>query len=313
MSPHPTRNVSEDWFRASEATGDFMGIRYGRISKSGEVEWFHVSHCECDGIGGFARLLREQGAEIPTLPETKHPCRGVLSPLWRLWRHREREENCAVRGDWLPLMPAEKNRSENAAWHLFTEEETQDIVGRSREQQCTVNSCLLHCLDQSVREEIRSPAKKIPWIIPVNLRGDVRYGDDAQNHVSGVEVRIAPDDSAQAIHRQILQRLKRGEHRANYLLLNIGGILSHRAKVKFLRKDRAKPAGNIGAFSNLGVWDFDGNATDDDGWVFCPPIVTGQRLSAGCVTVQGRLGLATQGISAQERMARWVRLVRRAR
>ena len=304
----PTLTASEAWFRASEAIGDLMGIRYGRIS-NGEVEWHEVSHCECDGIGGFARLLRAHGAEIPSLPETKHPCRGIFIPLWRLLRNRDNNDS-AMRSDWLPASPTDKNTAEEIAWHLFTKDETQSILKNCRSQNVTVNSQLLHCLDQAIRTEIRSPEKKITWVVPVNLRSDIRYADDTQNHVSCVEVNIAANDTPQSIQHQIHLRLKRGEHRANFLLLTIGGILSHQAKVNFLTKDRSKPAGNIGSFSNLGVWNFNEKISDSDGWIFCPPIVTGQRLGAGCVTFNGRLGIATQGNSPTERMQRWVENIR---
>ncbi|MDG2323631.1 MAG: hypothetical protein P8M08_08935, partial [Akkermansiaceae bacterium] len=59
-------------------------------------------------------------------------------------------------------------------------------------------------------------------------------------------------------------------------------------------RDRTKPAGNIGAFSNLGVWDPDKTIETSDCWLFCPPVVKGQLLGAGCVTFQGRLGLTIQ-------------------
>ena len=85
-----------------------------------------------------------------------------------------------------------------------------------------------------------------------------------------------------------------------------------------LSKDRAKPAGNIGSFSNLGVWDVGKTPASGDGWLFCPPVVTGQLLGAGCVTFQGRLGLAIQGHSclsstpsvAMGWMGRWLELIR---
>jgi len=294
-----------------------MGIRYGRISmETGEVQWFHVSHCECDGIGGFARLLRDRGAKNLTLPESKHPCRDIFLPLWRLLLHRGNDGPCAVRSDWLPAMSSEKTASEDVAWHLFTQDETQEILRKCREQQVTVNSTLLQLLDQTIRPEIRRPQHKITWIVPVNLRGDIHHADDTQNHVSCVEVRIAAGDTAASIQHQILQRLQRGEHRANHLLLTIGGVLSHKGKVRFLIKDRAKTAGNIGSFSNLGVWNLDERTSNEDAWVFCPPVVTGQLLGAGCVTFQGRLGLALQGnsaissASATQRIARWVSLIR---
>jgi hypothetical protein len=279
-----------------------MGIRYGRVPQgSVEVEWHFVSHIDCDGIGGFARLLRERGSEIGRLPESGHLCRDVVGPLWRLWRNGRNEGECADREDWKPSA-----RLGSVAWHLFTEEETRGIRDECRCLKVTVNSFLLKHLDQAVRPEIRRPGESIPWMIPVNLRGDIRYPDDTQNHVSCVEVRIAAEDGAEAIQRQILRRLERGEHRANFLLLTAGGLLGHESKVSFLKKDRAKPAGNIGAFSNLGVWE---GAGSRDGWVFCPPVVTGQLLGAGCVTFNGRLGLAAQGCSAVSWMDRWVALI----
>ena len=315
MSSHRKRNIAADWFRASAATGDFMGIRYGRVSvTTGDARWFHVSHCECDGIGGFARLLREQGADIPHLPETKTRCRGVILPLWRLWRDRRHSRPCAMRGDWQPAIPLGINRPEDVAWHLFTAEETLEIINRCRGMKVTVNSFLLRALDLAVRREIRRPEATIAWMIPVNLRGDVQYSDDTQNHVSCVDAHIAADDTPQSINHQILGRLRRGEHRANHLLLTLGGIMSHRAKVAYLKKERAKPAGNIGSFSNLGVWNPDAKTTGDDAWVFCPPVVAGQLLSAGAVTFHGRLGLATLGNSAAtpaaRRMDRWLEMIR---
>jgi hypothetical protein len=292
-----------------------MGIRYGRVPEgSGEVEWHFVSHIECDGIGGFARLLRERGVETGKLPETKHRCRLVLVPLLRLWRESRRQGECAVRGDWLVPDQGAAGISEAVAWHLFTEEETREMVARCRERGVTVNSFLLKHLDQAVRPQVIRPEATLPWIVPVNLRRNIRQSDDTANHVSGVEVRIASDDTVDAIQSQILRRLKRGEHRANQLLIMIGGILSHADKVSYLRKDRVKPTGNIGAFSNLGVWDVGAFPGSGDGWLFCPHVVTGQLLGAGCVTFRGRLGLTVQGCPAlsstpevaKEWMGRWV-------
>lgn len=304
MPTQSTHNASVAWFRASEAVGDFMGIRYGRIL-NGEVKWFDVSHCECDGIGGFARLLREHGVKNLELPQTKHPSLGILLPLWRLWRDKRNKEICAERADW-----KHESQPNHIAWHLFTESETKTILDHCRELKVTVNSHLLHALDRAVRPEVRRSDRKISWMIPVNLRGDISYPDDTENHVSCVETKVSPEDTPATIHDRILRQLRRGEHRANHVLLNIGRIFTHQGKVNLLKKDRTKPAGNIGAFSNLGVWNFD-QPTPEDGWVFCPPVVLGQLLGAGCVTFQGRLGLATQGNSGSEnvelRMQRWIK------
>ncbi len=290
-----------------------MGIRYGRVPQgSNEVEWHFVSHIDCDGIGGLGRLLRERGIGMAKLPETKHPCRGVIAPLWNLWRDSRKEVKCAVRADWLSLGRGTRI-PEAVAWHLFTVEETLEVVNRCRRTGLTVNSFLLKHLDHAVRPGIGKPEARLRWLIPVNLRGDIHYDDDTANHVSCVETCIAPDDSIEAIQADILRRLKRGEHRANHLLFMVGGLLSHEVKVDLLRRERAKRKGNIGSFSNLGVWEASGSC--GDGWVFCPPVVSGQLLGAGCVTFQGRLGMAIQSHSSSPAvvegwMTRWLDLIR---
>jgi hypothetical protein len=289
-----------------------MGIRYGRVAKeSNEVEWSFVSHCECDGIGGFVRLLRKHGAEIPELPETKYRCKGVIGPLWRFWQDCRREPICADRRDWQVTAPSGTGESTSVAWHLFTEEETQAIRERCRREGVTVNSLLLKYLDQAVRPEIRKPEATIPWMIPVNLRGDVRYADATENHVSCVDVRIAVDDSAASIQQQLRRRLARGEHRANEILLDVGRWMSHETKVRWMARNRSKAAGSIGAFSNLGEWDAEKKIDTGDSWLFCPPVVTGQLLGAGCVTFQNQLGLTIQGCpglaDASETTSTWMR------
>lgn len=290
-----------------------MGIRYGRVPQgSNEVEWHFVSHIDCDGIGGLGRLLRERGIGMAKLPETKHPCRGVIAPLWNLRRDSRKEVKCAVRADWLSLGCGTRI-PEAVAWHLFTVEETLEVVNRCRRTGLTVNSFLLKHLDHAVRPGIGKPEARLRWLIPVNLRGDIHYDDDTANHVSCVETCIAPDDSIEAIQADILRRLKRGEHRANHLLFMVGGLLSHEVKVDLLRRERAKRKGNIGSFSNLGVWEASGSC--GDGWVFCPPVVSGQLLGAGCVTFQGRLGMAIQSHSSSPAvvegwMTRWLDLIR---
>jgi hypothetical protein len=272
-----------------------MGIRYGRIPHgSTEPEWFHISHVECDGIGGFARLLRQQGAAIDQLPSNKSPCRGIFGPVWRLWRNNRHPHTCAQRADWLRAQKPQGGPPGDLAWHVFSEHQTEHLLDSSRRQQVTINSLLLKHLDSAVRPELDLNEAPLPWMIPVNLRSDSKPSDDTANQVSCVDAIIAPDDSAHDVHLQILKRLADGEHRANFLLMQLGMFMSHKHKMRFLARNRAKPAGNIGAFSNLGSWDPHQQISPHDSWLFCPPLATGQRLAAGCVTFQNRLGLMLQ-------------------
>ena len=316
-----SKNIAAQWFLASEASGDFMGIRYGRKPEHSEtIDWSFISHGDCDGIGGFARLLRKSGADLQTLPKTNYPNRRIIQPLWNRWRKKSRTDKVARREDWAlstKRTQQETGPSPIVAWHLFDETETRQIRQNCRQRNVTVNSFLLKQLDQAVRSDINKPDAVIPWMIPVNLRGDIKYDDDTENHVSCIDALIAADDSTEAIQHQIHQCLKRGEHRANYLILCMGKFLSHQAKIRWITKTRKKPHGNIGAFSNLGVWDPESAINTSDSWFFCPPVCSGQLLGAGCVTFQNRLSLTIQthpSLSekpeiAKDWMTRWVNAI----
>lgn len=272
-----------------------MGIRYGRRPADSEsVEWSFVSHCDCDGIGGFARLLRKSGAELAILPTTNYPNRGIIRPLWNRLHKRPRTEKIAMRDDWALSKRSKAGPSEAVAWHLFTEDKAKQIRQSCQQRQVTVNSFLLKQLDQAIRPDIKKPKAGIPWMVPVNLRGDIECADDTENHVSYIEALVLEDDSPEDIQRQIHHCLANGEHRANYLIFSIGKLLSHQTKINWIAKTRNHPRGNIGAFSNLGVWDSKKMIKTADSWFFCPPVGKGQLLGAGCVTFQNRLSLTIQ-------------------
>jgi hypothetical protein len=292
-----TARIAAKWFQAAEASGDFMGIRYGRGTVGSEaVSWTFVPHAECDGIGGFARLLREQGDVLPTLPTTTNPKRGWVRPVWNLWRASRADNDCALRADWALYDTNPAGASQAVAWHLFTEAETQQIRQYCRQHSVSVNSYLLQQLDLAVRPDIHSPEGTVRWIVPVNLRGAVNHGDDTANHVSYIQPCIGVGATVSAIQQQIDQRLRRNEHWGNYLvMLWVGGLVSAGAMLQLVLKDRTKPQGNIGAFSNLGVWDSTQTMASEDFWLFCPPVSKGQLLGAGCVTFQNRLSLTLQG------------------
>lgn len=310
----PSPNTASRWFAAAEELGDFMGILYGRVlGDSDEVEWQHVSHLESDGIGAFARLLKQHGMQVERLPLAGVPSRGVLGPLLRYWCARRSSPPCAGRSDWAGPVPAANQEPSDRAWHLFGEDDTAAILGACRRENVSANSFLLHHLDRAVRPELGLDEARIPWMVPVNLR-DERTATSTANHVSCVDAIIAPDDSAQSIHRQLREQLERGEHRAGALLMALGRFMTQSQRRRVLAKGRAKNAGNIGAFSNLGSWDAEGCLPTKDSWLLCPPVAGGQRLAAGCITFQGRLGLAIRTHKDETRhdslagewMMRWV-------
>jgi hypothetical protein len=317
----PNAGTTAQWFRVAEQSGDFMGIRYGRAKiGSDSIKWSFIPHDECDGIGGFARMLRARGSPLTTLPTTANPRRGWIRPLWQLWRASRQPANCSLREDWMLYNENPPGPSQAVAWHLFSETETAQIRKSCRQRSVSVNSYLLQQLDQAVRPDLHQPSAILEWMIPVNLRGDVIHLDDTANHVSYISPTLSPSDSLQSIQQQIRGRLSRSEHWGHYLvMLCVGKLLSERAMLKLISQERNKPQGNIGAFSNLGVWDSARRLDPQDFWLFCPPVAQGQLLGAGCLTYQNRLSLTLQGHPglsdrpqlAQEWMARWLKGIHR--
>src|SRR5438552_3407369 len=107
------------WFIAAEALGEYIGIRFGRLPPAKtEPEWFFLRHIDFDGIGGFAELLRQRGAELPRLPQIKHPSpaswRPLLGTLPKLlkpkrrveWRPLERQPNATSNTSTPPIAVA---------------------------------------------------------------------------------------------------------------------------------------------------------------------------------------------------------------
>lgn len=319
-------NTTAQWFKAAELIGECLDIRYARkTSTSKEPEWITVSHCDCDGIGGFAQLLRESGADTFELPKTNYPNKKILSPFLSLLHKYKQNGEIALRDDW-NLTPTKNKEitspqaiqsAPEIAWHLFTEEETEQIRNDCRNRKISVNSHLLKLLDQSVRPDTKRPELAIPWLIPVNIRGDVSYKHDTENHVSCVEPIISAGDSPLCIQKQITQRLEQGEHRLNHLTLALSKIIPLKLKSIILTRSRNSPKGNIGAFSNLGVWDSKKTIETTDSWLFCPPVCNGQLLAAGCITFQNKLGLAIQAHRelpyrpklAEKWMEKWHKLI----
>ena len=309
------------WFEILKAQGEFIGIRFGRIPVNSEaVEWTYLPHTDYDGIGGFAHLLREAGAEVGGLPQITHPA----AVSWRSFvRHLPAQFGPRRRLKWRALKQGEACEAsaqppQAVAWHVFSEEETGRIRQACRLSQVSVNSFLLKYLDRAVRPHLADPSAAIPWMIPVNLRGKVCRPSDTGNHSSYVGIRVLASEGVREVHRRIYRRLKAGQHCANWMAYTAGKIASEALKKWLIETDRATSQWSIGSFSNLGLWDPDKTITAEGclgAWLFAPPVLRSHLIGAGCVTFQGRLSLVLQAhpdlttlpAVPQEWLRAWVR------
>ncbi len=205
------------WFETLESVGEFVGIRFGRVSPSSdEPEWMYLSHMDYDGIGGFAHLLRERGATLEDLPKITHPAKlswwpficflpTMLAPRrylkWRKLKQGDKHED--------PSLPPPA-----VAFQVFDEAKTAMIRRASRVAGVTVNSFLMKYLDRAIRPSLSDPACATPWMVPVNLRGKVTQPCDTGNHSSYVGIQIYASEGAKEIQNRIYTALRKGQHLA---------------------------------------------------------------------------------------------------
>lgn len=287
------------WYEAIGQTGDYVMIRFGRVKPGAtEVEWVSIPHSEFDGIGGFAHLLREKGVEMDHLPENSHlqkPSWGpflksvpkLMGPRKQLkWRDFPKSETAES------TLPDPK-----LAWHVFSEDETNLIRKAAREGKVTVNSLLMKLLDEVLRQDQVDPQALVPWMVPVNLRGQVDREDDTQNHSSYVSVKVSPEETEEELHREIFRKLDLGEHWANWKAYSATRLVPAFVKRAMIRSGRAMAEWNLGLFTNLGVWDPDQKIDHEDfvgSWMVAATVLRCQTVGAGLMTFQGRLSLTIQ-------------------
>lgn len=298
MSGSKIQDPVKPWFEALEENGEFVGIRFGRVDSQGKLEWFFLSHAEYDGIGGFAKLLRERGANLPVLPMTTHPEKVSWWPFLRFLPTLMKKRKVLRWRDLKQGGPhGQKDPPPAVAYHVFTQEETAEIRRASRFAEVSVNSFLLKYLDRAIRPSLADPATGNPWMVPVNLRGKVIQPTDTENHSSYVGIRIYASDGVKDVQSNIYSALRRGEHIAAWKGFDASKHLSKTTKLKLIRKNRATSQWSVGGFSNLGDWDPEKQISAPDcqgAWLFAPPVLRFQQIGAGCVTFQGKLSLTLQ-------------------
>jgi|SRR5581483_5597317 hypothetical protein len=298
--PEEAFDPIQSWFIAAEEIGEYIGIRFGHIAPGAtEPEWNFLRHTDFDGIGGFAELLRRNGAILSRLPQIKHPASASWGPfiksLPKLLKPRRQLKWGSLEGRTAPS--ANSTPPQAVAWHVFGELATTQIRRACRKNGFTINSFLLKHLTKSIRPFLQQESAVMPWMVPVNLRGKVVRDRDTANYSSYVGVKVCSYETVHDVHRQIYARLGRGEHWANWYAYQSGRLLSPAIKRHMVATGQCMPEWYLGGFSNLGDWDPEKKLAQNDcegSWVFCPPVLRCQMVGAGCVTFQNRLSLMIQ-------------------
>ena len=295
--------MKHDWvaemFRALRDCGENISIVYGQTREARQepadstLRWFELPHDQYDGISGLGELLRGQGLRVDPLPTLRadrfgflRGLRGMVAVLPAL---AVRRQQWKVDFGWsrdAGGLPA----GERVVWRMFTQDQTQAIVLAAKAAGVTVNTYLLLHLDAAVSAELTGPLAPRRWMIPVNLRGAVRRDAELPPQMSFLGVDIEHGVSLQRLQAGIDRQKARGYHWGMWILLHLGRVLGAQGMRQDIRKRERQQHGVTGMFSNLGVW----NVSGAGHWIFCPAVTRVYPVGAGCITMNGRLGLAMQ-------------------
>ncbi|MGJ8656958.1 MAG: hypothetical protein ACSHX6_10960 [Akkermansiaceae bacterium] len=297
------------WFEVLEGMGEFTKIRFGSANTghSGhqqEPKWIYRDHQCFDGIGGLIDVLREMGINYDSsdIPTTGHSNKDSWWPFLRgipelIFAKRKRldflpplQNSRPIPGKSLAIDSA----PEAVAWHAFTESETSDIIKKSKLLGVTVNTLLIHTLDQTMRESLKDRESVTTWMLPINMRGAVEMQRETMNHSSCINIKLNSVNSFDDTHKTIYSAIKKKQHWQNWKGYVAGKWMSEKVKRKLLIEDKAMSQWNMGCFSNLGVWDSGKKLDSLDTWYFTPPVIECQRIAVGCITFQNKLSLTMQ-------------------
>jgi hypothetical protein len=300
------------FFKLLEEQGESTSIRLGwRRSSGREPEWFFRPHTKMDGIVAMNSILQlfRVTAQCSIGTNYSNRIEGSVTPttLYRFVRQQG-----APAAGWKSLdleveLPAGPRVSEALAWHICDAEQTSAIREIASGNLVSLNTYLLHTLQQAVSVDL-DLSRGIPrWMIPVSMR---QYYPESTNAVSYISVDIDAGLTVGDVHEQIKRKLSAGYQWAAWqafrLVRSFGrpGLL---AALDFSPQF-------TGIFSSFGNWTINSGSLEG-AWVVCPPVNLMVPVAAGAIVWEGKLGLCLQAHPATTQnpdsvrswMDRWVR------
>jgi hypothetical protein len=296
------------WFRAMEALGEDTRIRWGKLSREGEVlATGEVRHEDHDGVGLFVKLLREHegftGA-APTLMQKAPPWRGRYDIATRVLRAPDR----APLG-WRSMnLRTSRELPDAFAFTLLDEAETARVVSPKKAR--AILSCrVLYALHTSVIPDLAVPCDRDVWLLPVNMRGPVKTKSEVANTISFLPIGITTKATAIDIQRGLRGMHKANLHWGTWDAMGVRAALGYRFLRVFTRHlyrglRRQGGTGWLGSFSFGGIVAEQG-ATPKFAWYGCPPTSLMWPISAASFVWGGRMSLALQVHASLGRDRAW--------
>lgn len=307
------RGIVGRWLSILRELGERPDFAYGRIDPTSDsvLEWIDFHHEDADGAGSFTAMLRQRGYDVGPIPCAKHPRPRGLAMLKTFLRNKPLKGSLdAPWKDYDPAVPPPE--PPRVPFMLLTVEETNALSAAAKAKGVSLNSLLLHALNEAITPLLVDPSRPRTWFIPVNIRGaDDEPADDPGNHASFIGCRIENGADVSAVHEAIRAQLASNAHWANWMRFKLILGLGRKRVKKLLTKGRERRRYFEGNFSNMGEWNPSGGEADgaDVAWCVAPPAFSDIAISSVVMIWRGRLSagfIAHPGIADDETKAKQV-------
>lgn len=254
------------WYVIMKERGENDCPTLGRLHlKSGEIDWFHFSHSQMDGIGAFVKYYQEKGTQLQNLPQIKEKkVPGLIERLKIFYRLIFKTKKARV--DWKEFHPEAAPKDPlDIHYKIFSPAQLAALKSYCKSQGFSLNAYFMNTLTRALLPEL-THNQEGTWTLPVNLRPLLARKDFCSNHSSGILVSMNKDDTPSDTHKKIAHALKSKIHWGIWWIHQIGKFVGMRG-MRYVSAQNAKKSFLIGSFSILGKWDF----PKDHIWVGCAP------------------------------------------
>jgi hypothetical protein len=252
-----------------------------------------VHHKDADGYGSLVTFLRANGIafEAPKgRPEVAPPpMRERIAALFRVLTQKGGDDLEWTRKN-AAWRRGERVTHRPDAARVLTKDETARVRQAAKRDGVSVNSLLLHALNETVTPKVARAPTRVSWGVPVNMRGPVRVEPELANASSIVPVTIRNGAPAREVEETIRAVIDEKLHWGKWDQINLMVRFGERATRKKIQQyyASADPT-RIGVFSNVGVWT--GTTEPDVGLLVYGTPTLVDPIFAAAVSWNERLGL----------------------
>src|SRR3989339_78527 len=235
--------------------GEFTEIFF---AKDNQTVW--MSHEKYDGVGAFAKLLRESGLRVGVLFDISAKLQRPLTIFQKSWAiFLYLKDSFPRKTFWKKEQLEVVGKKLSPAMLAFSLEETLQIKQQAKQKGVSLNSWLLFHLDQIVSQELLAKNQEKWWLIPCNMRPYVVKVPDTGNHASYVVAKIAAKDGPKEIHQKVKKMLSNNYHWGAWYVFQISRWIKIIGMKMIFSNYYRNNHSWVGTLSNLGAWPPDGN------------------------------------------------------